>query len=104
MEIMISYFWLIRSTLFIFFVYAVYKTVKTKNKRWGILACILFILGWFNPVKMEYTNNALHEQQTYHREQQAKEVPPKITDNSFSEQKRNVDGIAQKDIWKKEYE
>lgn len=109
MELTIQYFFLIKLALLLILVLFVYKLVEgtytnylaTKkvkfNKFWLIGTLVLLVFSVISPVKMDV---ATAKQTTYsnHLISQQKELPPRVTDNSFKQSVTSVEGITESDL------
>jgi len=67
---------------------------KFKSKFWDILLLVAIILFVISPMKIENTDMS-----TYNSTMQThKNIPPKITDNSFKQNNDRIKGIQDKDL------
>ena len=99
MEFMIAWFWLVKLALGLFAVYIAYKAAwvnKLKSKFWNIFLGVVIVVGIVMPVKIESQTRPAQVQMNSQIEQ-TKELPPKVTDNSFKENS-NIEGITSEDL------
>ncbi len=99
MELMISYFWVIKLTLIIITLFIVYKAIvihKFKNKMWNILTVTIVLFNIIQPIKIQPTTVNVVKQQDKLIEQSII-IPPMQLDTSFK-QNANIQGITQNDL------
>lgn len=88
MELTFQYFWLLKLALFMVTIYIAYLAIyvkKFKNKILNFSLVCLILFAYMMPVKMNPTTNAISNSYNAQVEQIHKELPEKITDNSFEE-------------------
>ena len=88
MEVTIAWFWLVKTLAFLMTFGAVYMAVYKKSfqsKVWNVIALVLLVLAYIQPVKMETTTATINTMSNTQIEQQHSVLPPKVIDNSFEE-------------------
>ena len=104
MEITFAWFWVIKSILTIVTLYVIYRAMvvhKLQSKFWDILAILLVVLSFINPIKINGTNsNTVLRQQNYSVAEN-KILPEKVRDTTFEDSlKADTKDITHKEIWK----
>ena len=100
MELTFQWFWLVKATLLILTLYVAYKAAwvnRMGSKVWNILFLVLVVFAMMSPVKMNPTTNQVNSMSNLQIEQQHRELPPMIRDNSFRES-TNVKQITPEEL------
>lgn len=100
MEIMISYFWLIKLAFALFTIYIGYKWMivkKFESKFYGIIFVVLVLLGFFVPVKLD-VDTRTHQVYTNTKIENSKALPEKVVDDSFKSTTNKEIGISKEDL------
>lgn len=104
MEIMISWFWLVKLVFALVTIFVCYKAFfkhKFGSKFWNITALVLVLLAIYQPFKLNSTAvTNLYKAQQNRVIEQAKVLPEKIEDSSFKDAQKNL-GITKQQIWEK---
>jgi len=78
----------------------VYKSLvvhKIKHKVYNIAMVVVLILLVVSPVKMQIDTKSYHERQSKVVES-TKDLPPKVSDDSFKERNESLKGISKEDL------
>jgi len=103
MEITIAWWWLVKLLIAGSTFLSIYYALKYKfrSRKYNTIAIILIILNFINPVKINGTNNSQVSRVQNLTIEHSKDLPKKITDNSFKEKSLNLaKDITDKEIWK----
>jgi predicted membrane protein len=105
MELMFQYFIFIKLIMAVLFVFSGYKAItkyvyaKPNERKWNgytVLTVVLSLMLIYNPIKMD-TNVQLTQQQANQSISAQKQLPPKVTDDSFKQSQQGL-GITEKDM------
>lgn len=80
-------------------VYVIIKAVYSKGKVqkvYIVVSLVLLLLALIAPVKMSVNTKDAHKQQANVIQQ--RELPPKVSDDSFNEKFKELNGISKEDL------
>jgi len=105
MEIVIAWWWILNllgASIVLYACYIAFFKYKFKNKKYNIIAAILIVLSFINPIKINGTNNVQVSNVQNLMIKSTKVLPKKISDNSFKENTLEATkDISEKEIWDK---
>ena len=100
MELMLSWFCLIKLAFSGIALYAIYKAYwieELKSKFWNFIAIVAIILSFIQPVKMDVDTRSVQNIANQHIEN-SKVLPNKVIDESFDNAVERGFGIKEEDL------
>ena len=100
MEIMISWFWLVKLLVFSAFIFSGYKLYlsKFKSKFWMVMVFVGLVMLIINPIKMKSGTNMQSQIEYSIKNNHSSELPPKVQDKTWENSNKAVKGISEKDL------
>lgn len=104
MELTFQYFVFVKLAIALATIYTGYKAFKKftakEDRKWNhytILFVVFLLLSIYSPIKMDL-NTKQQTSMANHTISQQKELPPRITDDSFNQSVNSVEGITEQDL------